>query len=595
MFVPAQLQAALESLPSDDRIELAGGWAAASERRRALKFRAKLTAAPTTDMPEWSAWYLVLSGSEVDPDIRIYPDANEGITATFPHQEFNGEPIDGVPWRSGKPCLERPTAVFRKKGWSGEPSDIAERISWHIGRLLDWIDAAATNTLLEDGDALELPHLPPRDATMVLGFRETPIDLSFWAERNLAWGFATISAVPAAQNTAVVADFMDSRRRSLRKNTWTKAIPVHTSRVDAVWIALPGLLVFPPWRAPTTWAELAELCHQASVDLPQILADAGARLRRIQRPKHAAPVQLLLGFPFAERVGSPPERFHWLCISNMRLCSRDDVRRGYPGTAAARRRWDMDLAASRRPLEWQRTVNWAPDQLRKRGEAEENVRSRSILLIGIGTLGAAIAENLLRMGATKMALLDDDRMQIGNLSRHLLTMSDAGHQKAVRMAERLNAAAPDASVTALPFSFPPTKAADIAKLRGWDVIVDCSASDAVLHAMAAFPWMTERLFVSLAMTWEAKGLFVYSASEASFPAIDAVTRFAAVAPLPADGPQGVMEGIGCWHPVFPATADDVNLWAAIGSKFIRRFIVSRQKMGALYLQKPDGSVEIRSV
>ena len=88
-------------------------------------------------------------------------------------------------------------------------------------------------------------------------------------------------------------------------------------------------------------------------------------------------------------------------------------------------------------------------------------------------------------------------MLVGNLSRHLLTMEDAGHLKAERMARRLNMAAPDAHVTAMPFSFPPARAEDIERMGGWDVVIDCTASDAVPHAMAAFPWMIERLFVSL--------------------------------------------------------------------------------------------------
>ena len=52
-----------------------------------------------------------------------------------------------------------------------------------------------------------------------------------------------------------------------------------------------------------------------------------------------------------------------------------------------------------------------------------------------------------------------------------------------------------------------------------------------------------------------------------------------------------MEGIGCWHPVFPATADDVNLWAAVGTKFVTRSIVDRKTVAALYKQHEDGSVE----
>ncbi|NRB57940.1 MAG: thiamine biosynthesis protein ThiF, partial [Salinicola sp.] len=125
----------------------------------------------------------------------------------------------------------------------------------------------------------------------------------------------------------------------------------------------------------------------------------------------------------------------------------------------------------------------------------------------------------------------------------------------------------------------------------WNVVIDCTASDAVLKAMGNFAWVTERLFVSLSMTWEAKGMFAYSASETGFPAIDAMERFMAVSVPPATQRVGDMEGIGCWHPVFPAAADDVNLWGAIGSKFVRSAILNPQKLASLFVQQEDGSVD----
>jgi hypothetical protein len=354
---------------------------------------------------------------------------------------------------------------------------------------------------------------------------------------------------------------------------------------------LPNLMVFKPWATATTWSELTQLLGNAEIDLPAILAAAGARLRRIQRPKHASPVHLLIGFPLEERMGGEYQRFHWIAVGNMKLCTRKDVLNGFSDKPGLRRAWDMDFARSPRKLEWRRTANWAPDQLRKRGEAEKEIRAKSMLVIGVGTLGAAVAENLLRMGVTRMGLVDDDAMLVGNLSRHLLTMADAGQSKAGRMAARLNLAAPDARVVALPFSFPPAKTADAKRLAEWDVVIDCTASDAVLLAMGEFQWVTERLFVSMSMTWRAKGLFAYTASETGFPATDARERFAACFPPSDQEHVGEMEGIGCWHPVFPATADDVNLWAAVGSKFVRRAIIDCRKMAALFVQGEDGSVE----
>lgn len=591
MPVPDELASALASLPEDPRFELIDGWTKHADGAWSFRFRARLSAEPTKDMPALTTWHLVVSCHPTDRIIRIYPDADDGITATFPHQDFNDAPVDGNPWRTGKPCLERPAFVFRRDGWSGEPLEMTDRLIWRIGRLLAWIDAAASDELLLPGDPFELPMQPNIDDKQVLGFRETADDLDWWVEPDQQWGFATIGLIPGANATGVIADFMDPRLRSIRRIPWSTAIPIEDQRIDAVWMIMPAYPVLKPWRTAATWAELTALCQSLEIDLPAILADAGARLRRIRRPKHSSPVHLLLGFPIQEIIGESDQRFHWLAVKNMTLCGRNDVRRGYSGKPEARRAWDIDVARSGKALEWRLTANWAPDQLRKRGGAEDEVRAKSVLVLGCGTLGAEVAENLLRMGVTRMALLDFDAIGIGNLSRHSLTMADAGRNKAVQLAKRLNLAAPDADVVPFSFSFPPSSQADIDKLKDWNVVIDCTASDAVLRGMASHPWATERTFVTLAMTWQANGLFAYSDTGSAFPAIDALERFAAASP-PAEGEAvGEMEGIGCWHPVFPAKSDDVKLWGAIGSKFAQRAIVDRSKAASLYVQREDGSVD----
>lgn len=591
MLARSVLEAAAAGFPSDPRIQVLGPWQQWPEGQWSLPLEAQLCCAPTEHLPEWTRWHLVLSGPAIEPDIGIYPDTQAGIRATFPHQDLNLEVAEGRPWRVGKPCLVRPVSVFQRAGWAEEPSELTQRLIWHIARLLEWVQAAGEGSLLIKGDALELPTqfvVPP---TTMLGFSESPHELTWIGSLQHPWGFATITPIPEAGDTSVISRFMDRRLRSLREVSWTEAVPHRDTVADAVWIMQPSLMVFEPWQAASTWAQLAQLCAEASIDLPGILAEAGVLLRRSQRPKRAMPANLLLGFPLPEHVGSPPQRLHWLAVHNMQLCGRHEVRNGFRATPAARRKWDVEAARSDRPLQWRRTANWAPDQLRKRGHAEQEVRSKSVLILGVGTLGAAVAENLLRMGMTKMALLDDDTLLVGNLSRHLLTLADVGHTKVERMAKRLNAAMPDARVSALSFSFPPSKLEDIKHLASWDVVIDCTASDAALKAMQNFSWGGERTFVSLAMTWRAKGLFAYAATAPSFPATDALARFLAVAPAAEVDTIGEMEGIGCWHPVFPATADDVNLWAAIGAKHVRRSILDRQTGAALYLQHEDGSVE----
>ena len=590
MSIPELLISALTSLPEDPRFEIVEGWVGRGNGLWSFKFRARLSVPASEQMPEWSAWHLVAASKDASPDIHVYPDAG-GISAQFQHQALNLAAVDGAAWRTGSPCLERPISSFKRDGWSGEPSELGPRLEWYIGRLFVWIDAAAEGRLVDEGDPIELPVIPLSIPNATLGFWEEKDGLAWWSEIGESWGFATLADIPGSIGTMAVADFLDPQRRSIRRPHWGPGVPQHPGRVDAVWMVMPKLVVGTPWRLPATWHEFADYCAEASIDLPNLLAEAGAKLRHIERPKVSPPRILLVGFPMGETYGEPAERVHWLAFGNLRTARRSDVRNGFSDRAVARRDWDKGLATEKRPIAYIATGNWAPDQLRRRGEAEADVRSKSILILGGGALGGAVAENLVRMGVARVGIVDADRLTIGNLSRHVLTMRNLGSLKAKALATELNGTMPDANVVAFEFSFPPTKAEERSELEGWDVIVDCTAEDAVLHAMAAYPWDGVKVFVSLSMTWRARGLFAYADEQASFPALDAIERFIACSEKPDEDTIGMMEGIGCWHPVFPATADDVQLWAAIGSKFVRRAVCERQRMCEHFLQDDFGSVE----
>lgn len=595
MTTPPQLAAAIEKLPSSPRIEFAGGWQKFGNAYWHIRFRARLSVEPIDVMPEWTAWHLVLWPVAGGVDMDIYPAVEGGIEDTFAHQEFNKAWPDDRPWTKGKPCLERPAATFRRDGWSGEPLDMAGRIAWRLDRLLGWIDAAAKDELVVPGDPLELPVLPDADTFKILGFSEREEDFDAWLSLGRQWGLATLAALPGARDTHVVTDFMDPQLHSLREVRWSKAIKSQQNGVDAVWVLLPSLPVGRPWRSALTWQELSAWCVDHHVDLPAILEAAGARLRRIQTRMPSRPVHLILGFPIGERAGDEPTLLHWLAISNLKLCSREDVRRGFRNIETARKAWDRKFAVAPRPITWRTSRNYAPDQIRRRGSADALLRSKRVLVIGAGAIGSAVASNLLRMGVTRLGVIDEDTLVVGNLVRHSLGMADVGWKKADGLANHLNLTMPDADVVAFSNAFPPTDKKQIAEMAKFDVIVDCSGSDDVLRAMAAFPWCTERHFVSLSMTWRAKGLFAFSASEAAFPAHDAIERFAGIADAPAEAEDWQMEGIGCWHPVFPALADDVQLWAAMGTKFIRRAIETTDRLCELYEQQDDGTVDRTSL
>jgi len=538
-------------------------------------------------MPSDTLWRLVVRSTGGEHGVALYPDAEDGITATFPHQDYNAPPIAPYPWRRGKPCLDRRAAAFGRDVWQDEPFDRYGRMVWRVQRLLAWVDAAATDELLMKGDALELPPLPGASQFPVVGFNEAVARLDAIPD-GMTWGFASTLSVPRSEGLHLITDLRGPDKRVLATARWGKAIAVKKAAVNAIWIDAVSLPVLPPWRAADTWLELRDHLAREGTELGDALAAAGAKARATRRG--LTPTTLLLGFPLAEKMGGVPDRRHWLAVSGLGLADRKTRRNGFRVNEKNHLQWDRDLADRPKRVSWLTTRNWSSDQLRRRGEAEEAVRRQRTLIIGAGALGSAVADSLVRLGVLDLAVMDGDLLDVGNLCRHVLTMEDVGRNKAIALAARLNRAAPDARVVPFASQFPPSDAF-ARQLRSYDLIIDCTAEDSVLRAMEAFEWRSDKLFVSLGTTWRAEGLFAFATKAQAFPADAVIARYAEFPAPKMDIDDAGVEGIGCWSPVFPAGADDIQLWAAVGVGFIRRSVESSTTASTYYVRRDDGSVE----
>lgn len=568
------------------RVSWQEAWTSDKQGRWSIPFRTRLSVAASDLMPVETAWYLVYE--HISRDLKIFPAKVDGIATTFQHQSFNADDASTVPWRTGNPCLHRPAAVFGRPLWNGEPEGIDDRIVWHIDRLLTWIDAAASNELVIDGEHFELPSGPGQTSFPVIGFLGSENELDFWAGKAAEWGWADLARLPKALSTYVVKTFRDRDRKVILDLRWGSLINSLEPSNTAIWVALDGLPVLNPWVLPSTWASLRSLLTCVGIDLSTILVDAGADRRRRNDGRS---VTLLLGFPLSVKIGDDSSRYHWIAVDGVGLSDRSTKKDGFRAVEKAWRLMDRSRASSASTLNWVRTVNWEPEEIRTRGACEGGHGSRRLLIIGAGAFGSAVSENLVRMGMTELGVSDADRLDMGNLTRHSLGMDAVGHNKATALANALNLIMPDANVAGFASSFPPEDPKTAEEFRAYDVVIDCTASDSVLDAMSCFEWGGEKLFVSLSMTWRAEGLLVFTASEASFPAVDARERFAEIDLPPTDLGDARMEGIGCWHPVFPASAADVRLWSAIGAKAILRAMENPGRSLEYFRQSQDGTVE----
>jgi len=591
LFVPEPLGSAISGIADHPRIECIGPWARRADGVWSLPVRARLSVPESAWMPAETNWFVVFEPANAS--VTIYPAKDGGITTTFQHQSINDEGATGTQWRLGNPCLQRQAAVFGRSSWHGQPDEITDKIGWYIERLLLWIDAAAIGKLAVAGEPFELPAGPEQGGFPVIGFVSSGSDLAFWSARCGTWGWADIAKLPGASATYAVTTFRDQGMKSIRELEWGELVSSLSSSTAVLWIALDKLPVLPPWELPRTWSALSSHLRNSGVVLEDVLIQAGADRRR--RKADNDPLTLLFGFPISHITGDPPSRYHWMALESVGLSNRRAQKSGFRASEQTRRLIDRSKATSSSTLAWIRTANWETEELRTRSGSDGLDSSKSVLIIGAGSLGSAVSENLVRMGVTRVGVIDADRLDVGNLTRHALGLDAVGYNKAKALARALNLITPDANATAFETSFPPTDGNLAEQLRTFEVIVDCTGSDAVLDAMSEFEWDGEKIFVSLAMTWKAEGILIFTASEASFPTIDAKERFSEIDVPPTDLQDARVEGVGCWHPVFPASAADVRLWSAIGAKAVLKAIRSPERRCEYFRQSDDGTVERRDV
>ena len=68
-------------------------------------------------------------------------------------------------------------------------------------------------------------------------------------------------------------------------------------------------------------------------------------------------------------------------------------------------------------------------------------------MIGLGSLGASIAELLTRAGVTQLTCIDGNALEMGNLCRHTLCMTDLYQSKSKLVAKRLTNIDPNIHTT----------------------------------------------------------------------------------------------------------------------------------------------------
>jgi len=524
-------------------------------------------------------WTVLVSEAYPFGPIGVYPAMKGGLTATFPHQERNDSDDNKHPWRSGKLCLDSPYQGARHSISSRDPvGNVDTRLRWHIERALDWLDAAASGTLLSPGDPFELPRrsntVPKSWLHRRVVHDETAATFVSWAQLHGQTGVAHLGSLPGIKNALVVQRFDGLSGAAV--HCWSgRPVEPLAEGVSAVWWLWPGPAVLRPWLSPRTWGDLRRAGKSLGVDVDSVVKAMAPRLQGA-----AEPTVLLLGYPIPSHVGDSPIEVHWDAILIPELPAIGGrPPKGFRSNSKGW--WQRDrygALAADKPLRCLHTENWSAERLQSRGRLPAAVRQARIAVIGVGALGACLSELLVRSGVTEIAVLDGDFLTAGNICRHTASLNDVGTSKVRAVAERLRQLSASVRVTELEGSFPLDEPSIVDKLEPYDVLIDCTASDDVLRALSLGWWSIPRVFASFSLGFGGSRLFSFGVAGHQFPE----ERFQSQVKTWLDHESAtwsdageLLEGAGCWSPLFPARLDDVVLAAATCAKELETIIGSR--------------------
>lgn len=546
------------------------------------KWMVTLSIRRPTDTPFIAAmtrWCLLIDSCYPVGTIAIHPASTGGITATFPHQSRNTPSYPPQAWRNGNLCLSIPTRGAQPFVHTSDPvGDADTRMLWHVERAHLWLQRAANDQLMAAGDPFELPARPIAAAIGAWEKKrvvhdESSASLSAWQARGGAFGILSLGAVQDIAHAIGVARYADRHGATIR--AWGGRNLSDLSDFTGFWWLWPKPIVLEPWEAPATWGQLRQAAKTQGLDVDTVLRWILPNLRGLR--SHNI---LLVGYPVADSVGEPPTEIHWdtLALPPVPAAEGKPPNGFRPNLAGWWQRDRHGTFADALELKYLPTENWGPHRLQARGRLPARVRDLRIALIGVGALGSMFAEMLVRAGLSNIALVDGESLRAGNVCRHTGTLADVGTAKVKVVAQRLRQVSPMVRVTENGDALEGSPASISGQLDDYDAIIDCTASDEALMALASAWWSIPRIFASFSLGYGARRIYSFGSYGHSFPCDDFAM---CVRPWIQHETKAwtqsgeTFEGAGCWSPIFPARNDDVALAAAICVKELVQLVTKK--------------------
>lgn len=544
----------------------------------------------TTYFPQISQWYIIVDSNYPKGKIKVYPDVKNSITVTLYHQANNSKIERNGLWRKGALCLE----VNTISTFQSEPYSVDERLLYHVKRAINWLELAAKGQLVADSEPFELPEFILSNVLeMQFAFSEDIVTFMQWESTDCRYGIAELDVYKSKPFVYYVKQFKSLNGNIEHYTQWGKYLSKTniSHPITAPWILLKQPPVINEWQVPETLGDLIDICNIQHIDVVNILKNVVSKIRDGKR--HL----LLLGFPVPKTFGGEPEIVFWKALYLPVVSYGKKTAKGFRTNQQGWWLRDKSEVLTRKTkLEWIISENWNQQEISQRGKMNDVLLRKKMLLVGAGCVGASVAEILVRSGVYNLTIVDSDIFEVGNLSRHVLNVGNIGEFKELSLCSHLNSINPHANIEVINDKLTIDEESKInIALDKYDIIIDCTGENSVLDVFQNVDFRKSHIMVSISVGLGAKHLYMTIMSGNTFcfnsfyklisPYIQSERDLFDDYNLPRNG-------IGCWHPTFPARSDDVWLAAATAVKAIENYIIteSEKTLSIVYEQKGNNGL-----
>ncbi|EAE6827262.1 hypothetical protein BHS35_00285 [Listeria monocytogenes] len=563
-----------------------------------LKLRLKNNGRESEYIPDYSDWYVFIDNNYPKGDIQFYPSKKNGISCVFPHQSPHSEEEAKEDYFHSNICLEQFDPSLEL-----EVEDANFKLYNYTAKALEWIKQAANENLLAEGDFFEEVAYPTKNSYKKVLFSEDEISYEDWNRyKDERVGFVNMKAGKSGteyQDFLYITDYYKGVSGYMKKEakiisySWGKYIMDEKSRGEkGIWIKLSSIPYIKPWQAPRSWPQLIKILKMNNLNFTKDVMPFLNNLR--DQNSHI----MILGFPVSERIGGRKSEMHWQSLELPILSDGKTPNRFFNGfqkdtkgfEMADMRRWFLKEKSS---LGWLNTKNWSPDNLVSRGNFSKNIRKMKFLFIGAGALGSILSELFVRSGIVQVDIVDPEILEMGNLTRHSLDATDIGKYKATSMEKKLVKSFIHYNGTGFNMTIEEFFEQQEFSENEYDVIVETTGNDKVIDLIASKK--LNLIVISVSLGLYAKRMYIniqhgsklelIKFKESILEWIDRDREDFLHMEYPRDG-------LGCWHPLFPARIDHLSLLASSAVSIIESDILQFKESLTITERGDLGTVSI---